>query len=92
MSRAKITVPKKRMVWRISTAAPLGEFVDPDAAVAPPSLPTEGSEGADSSAAANPRGWTVSSFELLTGVDVSEEDSSTVPAELFDELFKPSKQ
>ena len=32
-------------------------------------------------------GWLVSSFDLLSGVDVVDEETDTVPADLFDELF-----
>ncbi len=73
--------PKKRMVWRITDAAPQGEIVNLNQQVVrpPPSeAPTEPSQP----------GWAMSSFELLHGVEVSEEDPSTVPAELIDELFK----
>jgi hypothetical protein len=76
--------PAKKMVWRISETAPLGEFVDPQA-VAPKSTPPNLPETTESSG-----GWVVSSFELLHGADVNEADD-TVPAELFDELFAPVK-
>ena len=69
---------KKKLIWRISTDAPLGEFVDPDAEILPVS--------AKSPDIAQP-GWAISSFELMRGVDISE-DPETVPADLFDELFK----
>ncbi len=70
---------KPRMVWRISSAAPLGQLVDVASPVEapvlrPPAEPT-------------PPGWAMSSFELLHGVEITEEDPSTVPAELIDELF-----
>lgn len=71
----------KKLVWRITEAAPLGEFVDPRASPAPRAdLPEASSSG----------GWIVSSFELLHGADVSE-DPQTVPGDLFDELFPPAK-
>lgn len=72
------TSPKKKLVWRISAEAPLGEFVDPDNHLPPmsPKAPV----------IAQP-GWANSSFELMRGVDISE-DAETVPAELFDELFR----
>jgi hypothetical protein len=31
--------------------------------------------------------WASSSFDLLHGVDVSEDDPTTIPAELYDELL-----
>ena len=87
MARGKLTALKKRKVWRISSAAPLGEFVDPDARP-PATAPAEQGEAPS----AIHRSWSISSFELMNGVDISEEDPSTVPADLFDELFKPSKK
>ena len=69
---------KKKLIWRISSDAPLGEFIDPDAEVL--------SVSAKSPDIAQP-GWAISSFELMRGVDISE-DPETVPADLFDELFK----
>jgi hypothetical protein len=71
----------KKMVWRITEAAPLGEFVDPDATPEPVKNREEGSQG----------GFLMSSFELLHGTDVSE-SPDTVPDELFDELFPPAKE
>ena len=63
----------------------LGEFVDASLPASPPAprVPFE---------PAHP-GWAMSSFELLHGVEITEEDPSTVPAELIDELFnqKPPK-
>jgi hypothetical protein len=71
----------KKMVWRISEAAPLGEFVDPDAVPATPAKPREeGGQG----------GFLMSSFELLNGTDISE-SPDTVPDDLFDELFPPKQ-
>jgi len=83
-------VAKKR-VWRITEAAPLGEFVDVSAAPPPgaarlqppkpdaPSLPE---------ATVSSGGWVVSSFELLSGADVTE-GYDTVPGDLFDAFFEP---
>ena len=81
MTQRKQPAPTKRMVWRITEAAPLGEFVDPQAVAAPPSLPE---------ATVSTGGWVVSSFELLHGADVTE-GYDTVPGDLFDELFAPPK-
>ena len=69
---------KKKLIWRISSDAPLGEFVDPDVQVPPVAV--------KSSDTTQP-GWATSSFELMRGVDISE-DPETVPADLFDQLFK----
>lgn len=68
--------PKKR-VWRITESAPLGEVIDPD----------ELSRRPKSASEVEPTAWAISSLELKRGVDVNE-DADTVPAELFDELFR----
>ncbi|MBC8058134.1 MAG: hypothetical protein H7Y61_16295 [Rhizobiales bacterium] len=69
-------------MWRISAAAPLGEFVDPDALPPPRAASGEPETG----------GWVVSSFDLKHGADVHE-DFDTVPDELFDQLFpEPSRK
>ena len=84
MVQRKPPLPK-RMVWRISESAPLGEFVDPNAVpvrVVPDTLPE---------ASVSTGGWVVSSFELLHGADIQEESDDTVPADLFDELFPDPK-
>ena len=78
--RSKSGRKQKRLVWRISDAAPLGEFVDASLPAAPPPERP--------SAEPTHPGWAMSTFELLHGVEISEEDPSTVPAELIDELFK----
>ena len=70
----------KKMVWRITEAAPLGEFVDPDSTPGPVKNREEGTQG----------GFLMSSFELLHGTDISE-SPDTVPDELFDELFPRHK-
>ena len=80
MFRPKQIAPAK-MVWRISKAAPMGEWVRPRALVmAKPSkdLP-EVSYGT----------WVTSSFDLLDGSDVIE-DPDTLSGDLFDELFAPT--
>jgi hypothetical protein len=67
------------IVWRISEAAPLGEWVDRSASAprSPAKDPSEITFGS----------W-FSSFDLQEGASVSE-DLDTVPGELFDELFTP---
>lgn len=80
-SSAASSVPagQKRLVWRISASAPLGEWVDPSKPVAAPTRPEvpEVSTG----------GFLSSSFDLLRGTDVHELPGDTVPAELLDEFF-----
>ena len=70
----------KQLVWRISEAVPLGEWVEKSA-------PAQRPPGADPSDLTF--GSWFSSFDLLDGASVSE-DADTVPGELFDELFKPA--
>lgn len=72
----------KKLIWRITAAAPLGQFVDPDAE--PPRA------SASDESAPECGGWVVSSFDLKHGVDILE-DSDTVPGDLYDELFPPSR-
>jgi hypothetical protein len=78
MATMKTQGTKGRLVWRISERAPMGEWVDPAAHVddqtLPPNLP-EVSSG----------GWVISSFDLLHGTDITEDD--TIPGDLLDELF-----
>ena len=85
MAQRKSISQGRRLVWRITEAAPFGEFVDPEVTrpLAPQPAPAEVEERSRG-------GWVISSFELLHGADVSEGDD-TVPAELFDELFAPCK-
>ena len=84
MARVKGPMPPPKKVWRLSEAVPAGEWVDPNeddaAAAAAPALGAlpEVSSG----------GWVMSSFDLLNGVDVSDEEV-TVPGDLLDELFPP---
>lgn len=70
--------PRKRLVWRISERAPKGEWVDPGAVndASPTSQLPEVTSG----------GYVMSSFDLLSGTDIDEDDT-TIPGELFDELF-----
>jgi hypothetical protein len=70
---------QKRMVWRISTAAPLGEWVDPSRLKSTSTKP----EPAEVSTG----GFLSSSFDLLRGTDVQEMAGDTVPDELLDEFF-----
>jgi len=81
MFRPKTTTPVKK-VWRISESAPMGEWVNKSAPIAPKAsndLP-EDSSGT----------WVKSSYDLLDGTDVTE-DPDALTAELFDELFAPKQ-
>ena len=82
MFRPKKTTAPAKKVWRISESAPMGEWVDGAAPVAPKqskNLP-EVSQGP----------WVRSSYDLLDGADVTE-DPDTLPDALFDELFPPKQ-
>ncbi|HWH80687.1 MAG TPA: hypothetical protein VNU71_00455 [Burkholderiaceae bacterium] len=84
--------PAKKRVWRITEAAPLGEFVDVNAApttgkIALPQKPAAALPEA-TEATVSSGGWVVSSFELLSGADVTE-GYDTVPGDLFDAFFEP---
>ena len=83
MNSRKPETKAKRMVWRISEAAPMGEWVDP-------SLPERhvrrSTEAPDSTS-----GTWVSTYDLLEGSSVSE-DVDTVPAPLADEMFVPNQK
>ena len=78
MARMNVKVKPKRLVWRISDAAPLGEWVDLNNPPVKVKTPV--------AVEASPRNWIGSSFDLLKGVDVNE-DQDTVPDSLRDEFF-----
>jgi hypothetical protein len=69
----------KRLVWRISSTSPMGEWVDPATAPAVSSRP----EPAEVSTG----GFLSSSFDLLRGTDIHEYPGDTVPADIYDEFF-----
>lgn len=77
MRMPKQPVPTKP-IWRMSEDVPLGEWVD-SGSTSPPRPPrTDLSQVA-------PASWVTSSYDLLNGTDIIEDD--TVPGELLDELF-----
>ena len=74
------------MIWRISEAAPLGEWVhpaDPDANHPRVEPPAEGVARETSE-----RGWHHSSHDLAHGTEVHEEPLDTLPDDVFDQLFR----
>ena len=77
---AQSLVGIKRLVWRISAEAPLGEWVDPAAV---PQLKQSSVEPAEVTTG----GFLSSSFDLLRGTDIQEYPGDTVPSELYDEFF-----
>lgn len=82
MNRRNLPPSKKRLVWRITESAPQGEWVDPDA------IPIAGKRDLPEVSSG---GWIMSSFDLLSGTEVSE-NPETVPDALFDELFRPKDE
>jgi hypothetical protein len=82
MARVKGPAFPPKKVWRVSESVPSGQWVDVSAADSPtPSIKA-------TLEAEVPTGWIVSSFDLLNGVDVCDEEV-TVPGDLLDELFPP---
>ena len=73
MVRRKDTNETDTIVWRVSSAAPAGEYLDPTDHAREPAEPDEVSE---------------SSLELRNGVRVSETPMDTLPGELIDEFFE----
>ena len=74
-----------KCVWRISERAPMGEWVDlsRDAEHKPSPKVPEVSCGSRVD----------SSFDLLQGTDIIEDgEADTVPADLLDQLFAPTKK
>ncbi len=80
MARKPLPNDPARRVWRITQAAPQGEYVDrgnpPSARPAPIAQPEVVIHG----------GWIESSFDLLNGVDVVDSPQALSPAE-FDTFF-----
>ena len=67
----------RRRIWRMTKDDPKGTYVDAGGAV-PPAEPQSEDE--------RHSGWTVSSFELKYGLEISDVED-TVPGELLDKLF-----
>jgi hypothetical protein len=82
MAKAKKQPEVKKVIWRMSNHAPLGEYVHPGDAAAP-------SETPESAPPLDPKSsWKLSSLELSDGLQVSEQPIDTLPDELWDEFFK----
>jgi hypothetical protein len=84
-----------KVVWRISAAAPLGEYVhsQPDAPADAAAAAAAKAKLLAASADGEPkelpeRGWHHSTHELVQGLDMSEESIDTLPDDLFDQYFK----
>jgi hypothetical protein len=77
MAKVSMREGQRRLVWRVTAAAPLGEYVDPDA---PPVVVRHPQVDRTEP------GWLLSSFELANGLD-SKDVSDSIPGDLFDKLF-----
>lgn len=81
--RKKPSLPRR--VWRVTPDAPMGEFVDVDPLTGP----------VDAAGEVAPRvldpapvvDWRGSSWDLLNGCEVNDDEDS-IPGDLFDDLFK----
>ncbi len=70
-------MPVKKIIWRMSGNAPLGEYLTGDEA-----------NVAVAASASRESSWRLSSVELRDGLLVSEQPMDTLPGELLDEFFK----
>ncbi len=79
-----------KVVWRISDAAPLGEYVrtDADAEAAAHADPKPEHRIDEPPAEVPERGWHHSSHELVHGMDMTEQPLDTLPDDLFDQFLK----
>ena len=85
MTKRKTEPEAKRKVWRMTTDAPQGALFDSSPAPVPPAAePQVAPKILDPAPVAN---WKDSSHDLLSGAEVTD-FSETIPAELFDKLFK----
>jgi hypothetical protein len=76
--------PQARRVWRMTPDAPLGQVVDFDPTKAAGAVADTPLKVLDPAPVVD---WRGSSFDLLNGVEVLDHTDS-IPAELFDKLFK----
>jgi hypothetical protein len=72
--------PVKKVIWRMSGNAPLGEYVTGDEVAGASAASAEAGPGSSS--------WRLSSVELRDGIQISEQPLDTLPGELLDEFFK----
>jgi hypothetical protein len=83
MTKAKKQPEVKKVIWRMSNNAPLGEYVHPSDAAAPAVESPEPATPSDPKSS-----WRLSSLELSDGLQVSEQPIDTLPDDLWDEFFK----
>lgn len=85
VNRKKLPVPPRRL-WRVTPETPMGAIVDfdptsPGPLAAPPDVPAKVLDPAPVV------DWRSSSYDLLNGLEVQDE-SDSIPGELFDKMFK----
>lgn len=83
MTKAKKQPEVKKVIWRMSNSAPLGEYVHPTDPAAPAAESSEPATPPDPKSS-----WKLSSLELSDGLQVSEQPIDTLPDDLWDEFFK----
>ena len=83
MAKVKKTAEVKKVIWRMSSRAPLGEYVSPVDAAGRTTEPVGGAGASDPKSS-----WKLSSLELNDGLQVSEQPLDTLPDDLWDEFFK----
>jgi hypothetical protein len=83
--------PAPTRVWRMTSEVPQGGFIDSVPAVSQTPTPTNpATRIAKVLHPARVPSFRASSHDLLTGATVSDV-TDTIPGDLFDELFKPSR-
>jgi hypothetical protein len=83
MVNVKRKVAIKKVIWRMSSNSPTGEYLTPDEAAE-----TQPETEASAQPPEPRSSWKLSSLELSDGLQVSEEPMDTLPGDLVDELFK----
>jgi hypothetical protein len=81
MFRRRATNVVHKIVWRMTSANPAGEYIDLAR------LCREREQRARIATEAIERNWLASSFDLQQGVRVSETPMETLPGDLIDEFF-----
>ena len=83
----KATDPADNWEWRPSQHAPGGEWVDSSAPTQDVLRRAPARKAITELPEVSTGGWLVSSFDLLSGMDVVDDGMDSVPADIFDELF-----
>lgn len=82
--------PADNWDWRVRRGAPGGEWVDSSAPTSGPLRRASPRAPITELPEVTTGGWLVSSFDLLSGIDVVDEGADSEPADLFDEFFSRS--